>query len=127
MIAWAEGDKQADLMGHGGEHRALMVYQIESYRYWQDFLGRDDFTMGQFGENLRVSEMADDQVCVGDRYRVGGAVLEVSLPLVTCPKVGIRLNDERMPALLLLSLSETQSCWQLISNRAMLLPYARGL
>jgi hypothetical protein len=50
VIAWAEGDKQADLIGHGGEQRALMVYQIETYRYWQDFLGRDDFTMGQFGE-----------------------------------------------------------------------------
>jgi len=96
----ADGDQQADLIGHGGEQRALFVYQIESYRYWQKFLGRDDFPMGQFGENLTVSGMADDQVCVGDRYRVGGTVLEVSQPRVTCYKVGIRLNDERMPALL---------------------------
>ena len=96
----AEGDQQADLVGHGGEQRALFVYQIESYRYWQDFLGRDRFVMGQFGENLTVSGMADDQVCVGDRYRVGGTVLEISQPRVTCYKVGIRLNDERMPALL---------------------------
>jgi ferredoxin-NADP reductase/MOSC domain-containing protein YiiM/ferredoxin len=96
----AEGDQQADLVGHGGEQRALFVYQIESYRYWQDFLGRDGFVMGQFGENLTVSGMADDQVCVGDRYRVGGTVLEISQPRVTCYKVGIRLNDERMPALL---------------------------
>lgn len=96
----ADGDQQADLVGHGGEQRALFVYQIESYRYWQKFLGRDDFPMGQFGENLTVSGMADDQVCVGDRYRVGGTVLEVSQPRVTCYKVGIRLNDERMPALL---------------------------
>ena len=95
-----EGDQQADLMGHGGEQRALFVYQIESYRYWQQFLGRDDFPMGQFGENLTVSGMADDQVCVGDRYRIGGAVVEVSQPRVTCYKVGIRMNDERMPALL---------------------------
>src|ERR1700735_687261 len=96
----AEGDQQADLMGHGGEQRALFVYQVESYRYWQDFLSRDGFVMGQFGENLTVSGMADDQVCVGDRYRVGGTVLEISQPRVTCYKVGIRLNDERMPALL---------------------------
>ena len=96
----AEGDQQADLVCHGGEQRALFVYQIESYRYWQDFLGRDRFVMGQFGENLTVSGMADDQVCVGDRYRVGGTVLEISQPRVTCYKVGIRLNDERMPALL---------------------------
>jgi ferredoxin-NADP reductase/MOSC domain-containing protein YiiM len=96
----AEGDQQADLMGHGGEQRALFVYQVESYRYWQDFLGREEFVMGQFGENLTVSGMADDEVCVGDRYRVGGTVLEISQPRVTCYKVGIRLNDERMPALL---------------------------
>jgi ferredoxin-NADP reductase/MOSC domain-containing protein YiiM len=96
----AEGDQQADLIGHGGEQRALFVYQVESYGYWQDFLGRDDFAMGQFGENLTVSGMADDEVCVGDRYRIGGAVVEISQPRVTCYKVGIRLNDDRMPALL---------------------------
>jgi ferredoxin-NADP reductase/MOSC domain-containing protein YiiM len=96
----AEGDQQADHMGHGGEQRALFVYQLESYRYWLDFLGREEFVMGQFGENLTVSGMADDEVCVGDRYRVGGTVLEISQPRVTCYKVGIRLNDERMPALL---------------------------
>jgi ferredoxin-NADP reductase/MOSC domain-containing protein YiiM len=96
----AEGDQQADRMGLGGEQRALFVYQVESYRYWQDFLGREEFVMGQFGENLTVSGMADDEVCVGDRYRVGGTVLEISQPRVTCYKVGIRLNDERMPALL---------------------------
>jgi ferredoxin-NADP reductase/MOSC domain-containing protein YiiM len=96
----AEGDQQADRMGHGGEQRALFVYQVESYRYWQEFLGREEFVMGQFGENLTVSGMADDEVCVGDRYRVGGTVLEISQPRVTCYKVGIRLNDERMPALL---------------------------
>jgi MOSC domain-containing protein YiiM len=96
----AKGDQQADLMGHGGEQRALFVYQVESYRHWQDFLGREEFVMGQFGENLTVSGMADDQVCVGDRYRVGGTVLEISQPRVACFKVGIRLNDERVPALL---------------------------
>jgi ferredoxin-NADP reductase/MOSC domain-containing protein YiiM len=96
----AQGDQQADRVGHGGEQRALFVYQIESYRYWQDFLGRDEFVMGQFGENLTVSGMADDEVCIGDRYRIGSTVLETSQPRVTCYKVGIRLNDERMPALL---------------------------
>jgi ferredoxin-NADP reductase/MOSC domain-containing protein YiiM len=96
----AEGDQQADMVGHGGEQRALFVYQIESYRYWQAFLKRDDFTIGQFGENLTVSEMPDDQVCVGDRYRIGGTVLEVTQPRVTCYKVGIRMRDGRMPSLL---------------------------
>ena len=95
-----DGDGQGDLAGHGGEHRAVFVYQIESYRYWQEQLGRDDFGYGQFGENFTVEGLADDQVCIGDRYRVGDAVFEVTQPRVTCYRVGIRMNDPRMPALL---------------------------
>ena len=95
-----EGDGQGDLAGHGGEQRAVFVYQIESYRYWQEQLGRDDFGYGQFGENFTVQGLADDQVCIGDRYRIGAAVFEVTQPRVTCFRVGIRMDDPRMPALL---------------------------
>jgi ferredoxin-NADP reductase/MOSC domain-containing protein YiiM len=95
-----DGDGQGDLAGHGGEHRAVFVYQIESYRYWQEQLGRDDFSYGQFGENFTVRGLADDQVCIGDRYRIGEAEFEVTQPRVTCYRVGIRMNDPRMPALL---------------------------
>ena len=49
-----QGDAQADLVGHGGEHRAVFVYQMDSYHYWERFLGRSDFTFGQFGENFTV-------------------------------------------------------------------------
>jgi len=94
------GDGQADLAGHGGEQRAVMVYQAQSYRYWEKFLERSDLRYGQFGENFTVDGLADDEVCVGDRYRIGGAVFEVSQPRVTCYKVGLRLNDPQMPALL---------------------------
>jgi ferredoxin-NADP reductase/MOSC domain-containing protein YiiM len=95
-----DGDGQGDLAGHGGEHRAVFVYQIESYQYWQGQLGRDDFSYGQFGENFTVRGLADDQVCIGDRYRIGEAEFEVTQPRVTCYRVGIRMNDARMPALL---------------------------
>lgn len=95
-----DGDGQGDLAGHGGEHRAVFVYQIESYRYWQEQLGRDDFSYGQFGENFTVRGLADDQVCIGDRYRIGEALFEVTQPRVTCYRVGIRMDDVRMPALL---------------------------
>ncbi len=95
-----DGDGQGDLAGHGGEHRAVLVYQIESYEYWQDQLGRDDFEYGQFGENFTVRGLADDQVHIGDRYRIGEAVFEVTQPRVTCYRVGIRMGDPRMPALL---------------------------
>jgi ferredoxin-NADP reductase/MOSC domain-containing protein YiiM len=95
-----DGDGQGDLAGHGGEQRAVFVYQIESYRYWQDQLKRDDFSYGQFGENFTVRGLADDRVCVGDRYQIGDAVFEVTQPRVTCFRVGIRMDDPQLPALL---------------------------
>lgn len=94
------GDGQGDLAGHGGENRAVMVYQTGSYRYWETQLGRNDFTFGQFGENFTVDGLADDEVCIGDRYRIGAALFEVTQPRVTCYRVGIRLADPAMPALL---------------------------
>src|SRR5580692_6779870 len=95
-----DGDGQGDLAGHGGEQRAVFVYQIEAYSYWEQQLGRDDFEFGQFGENFTVQGLADDQVCIGDRYQIGDAIFEVTQPRVTCFRVGIRMNDARIPALL---------------------------
>ena len=95
-----DGDDQADRLAHGGEHRAVFVYQIESYRYWERELGRDDFTYGQFGENFTVEGLADEDVCIGDRYRIGEALFEVTQPRVTCYRVGIRLDLAAMPSLL---------------------------
>ena len=92
-----DGDGQGDLAGHGGEQRAVFVYQIDSYRYWERELGRDDFVYGQFGENFTVEGLGDDEVCIGDRYRIGSAVFEVTQPRVTCYRVGIRMNDPRIP------------------------------
>ncbi|MFC6594419.1 MOSC domain-containing protein [Kitasatospora paranensis] len=95
-----DGDGQGDLGGHGGEMRAVMVYQLDSYRHWQRVLGRDDFSYGQFGENFTVDGLPDDEVCIGDRYRIGGAVFEVTQPRVTCYRVGLRMDEPRLPALL---------------------------
>jgi MOSC domain-containing protein YiiM/ferredoxin-NADP reductase len=95
-----EGDGQGDLAGHGGEQRAVFVYQIESYRYWQEQLRRTDFVSGQFGENFTIEGLPDDVVCIGDHYRIGSALFEVTQPRVTCYRVGIRMNEPRMPALL---------------------------
>ncbi|HTT26914.1 MAG TPA: MOSC and FAD-binding oxidoreductase domain-containing protein [Solirubrobacteraceae bacterium] len=95
-----DGDGQGDLAGHGGEQRAVFVYQIESYRYWQHKLERSDFVYGQFGENFTVEGLADDEVCIGDRYQIGTATFEVTQPRVTCYRVGIRMDDPRIPALL---------------------------
>src|SRR3974377_443272 len=95
-----DGDGQGDLIGHGGEHRAVFVYQIDSYRYWQSQLGRKEFVYGQFGENFTVDGLSDQEVCIGDRYRVGSALFEVTQPRVTCYRVGIRMCEPKMAALL---------------------------
>jgi ferredoxin-NADP reductase/MOSC domain-containing protein YiiM/ferredoxin len=95
-----EGDGQGDLAGHGGEHRAVFVYQIEPYRYWQEQLKRSDFVYGQFGENFTIEGLADDAVCIGDRFQIGTALFEVTQPRVTCFRVGIRMNEPRMASLL---------------------------
>jgi ferredoxin-NADP reductase/MOSC domain-containing protein YiiM len=99
-----DGDGQGDLQGHGGEHRAIFVYQIESYHYWQEQLKRpalgDPKSFAQFGENFTIEGLPDDAVCIGDRYRIGSALFEVTQPRVTCYRVGIRMNEPRMAALL---------------------------
>jgi ferredoxin-NADP reductase/MOSC domain-containing protein YiiM len=95
-----EGDGQGDLAGHGGEQRAVFVYQIESYSYWQAQMNRTDFVHGQFGENFTIEGLPDNGVCIGDRYQIGSAIFEITQPRVTCYRVGIRMNEPRMPALL---------------------------
>jgi ferredoxin-NADP reductase/MOSC domain-containing protein YiiM len=95
-----DGDGQGDLAGHGGEQRAVMVYQLDSYRYWESQLGRRDFTFGEFGENFTVDGLPDDEVCIGDRYRIGSTLFEVTQPRVTCYRVGIRVDEPRMASLL---------------------------
>ncbi|QDQ84051.1 MOSC and FAD-binding oxidoreductase domain-containing protein [Paraburkholderia megapolitana] len=94
------GDGQGDLQGHGGPNRAVLVYQCESYRHWKTQLGRADLAFGHFGENFTVDGLSDAEVCIGDRYQIGQALFEVTQPRVTCYRVGIRLNEPRMPALM---------------------------
>lgn len=95
-----DGDGQGDLGGHGGENRAVLVYQLDSYRHWAREFGRDDLEPGLLGENLTVEGLPDDEVCIGDRYHVGDVVLEVTQPRVTCYRAGMRIGEPRMAALL---------------------------
>ncbi|MEU3646930.1 MOSC domain-containing protein [Lentzea sp. NPDC034063] len=94
-----DGDGQGDLGGHGGENRAVLVYQRESYEHWRSELGRA-FEYGQFGENFTVEGLADAEVHIGDRFRIGAAEFEVTQPRVTCYRVGMRLDEPRMPSLM---------------------------
>ncbi|HEY0933854.1 MAG TPA: MOSC domain-containing protein, partial [Trebonia sp.] len=95
-----DGDGQGDLKGHGGEQRAVLVYQVESYEHWRRHFGRAELPYGQFGENLTVEGLPDAEVCIGDRYRIGEAEFEVTQPRVTCYRVGLRFGAPELPALL---------------------------
>jgi ferredoxin-NADP reductase/MOSC domain-containing protein YiiM len=95
-----DGDGQGDLAGHGGPHRAVLVYQQHAYRHWAKTLNRDDLTPEIFGENFNVDGLPDDEMCIGDRYRIGEALFEVTQPRVTCYRLGLRLNEPQMAALL---------------------------
>ena len=87
-----DGDGQADLVAHGGVYKAAYVYSIENYDYWERELGRTDFTFGQFGENFTVEGMLEDEVRIGDVFRVGEALVEVTQPRVPCYKLGLKMG-----------------------------------
>ena len=87
-----EGDGQADLWGHGGTFRAVLAYSHENYAYWEHELDRHDFTIGQFGANFTVEGMLEDDVHVGDIFRIGEALVQVSQPRIPCYKLGIKMG-----------------------------------
>lgn len=88
-----EGDGQADLESHGGDNKAVYGYPSEHYDAWARELGRDDLSPGQFGENLTTEGLIETDVGIGDVYRIGSAVLQVSQPRSPCFKLGIRMDD----------------------------------
>jgi len=92
-----EGDRQLDTKAHGGIHRAVYAYPWENYAHWQRELGREDFEVPQFGENLTVSGMLEDVVHVGDVFRIGTARVQVTQPRVPCFRLGIRMGDPAFP------------------------------
>jgi MOSC domain-containing protein YiiM len=87
-----DGDGQADLVGHGGIYKAAYAYSVENYEYWKRELGREDLAFGQFGENFTVEGMPEDEVHIGDVFRVGGALVEVTQPRVPCYKLGLKMG-----------------------------------
>ena len=86
------GDGQADLKHHGGPHQAVYCYPHEHYGYWATQLAREDFHYGEFGENLTLLGLVETTVCIGDVYRIGGAVIQVSQPRVPCYKLADKLG-----------------------------------
>ena len=92
-----DGDQQVDRVGHGGVYKAACVYSIENYEHWARELRRDDFEHPQFGENFTVEGMKEDEISVGDVFRVGRALVEVTQPRVPCYRLGIKMNDPQFP------------------------------
>ena len=98
-----EGDGQADRENHGGLYKAVYAYSTEHYEHWKRELRRSDFTPGQFGENFTVQEMSEDDVHIGDVFRVGGALVQVTQPRAPCYKLGLRIGMPQFPKLFLAS------------------------
>jgi MOSC domain-containing protein YiiM len=88
------GDRQADRRVHGGPEMAAYLYSADDYRWWEDELGRP-LPPGTFGENLTVTGLRDGEVHIGDRFRLGTALVEVTAPREPCFKLGLRMEDPR--------------------------------
>jgi len=92
------GDGQADLRVHGGEDKAVYAYAYEHYTLWAGELGRHDFSHGQFGENLTTTGLFEEDIFIGDVFRIGVARVQVTQPRSPCFKLGIRMGNEDFPA-----------------------------
>lgn len=98
-----DGDRQADLTVHGGRDKAVYVYPQKHYAYWAEQAGVEKLESSQFGENLTVSGMTEQDIVIGARYRLGSAIVVVTQPRLPCFKLGIRVGDNRFPAKFLAS------------------------
>ncbi|MGH9325547.1 MAG: MOSC domain-containing protein [Terriglobia bacterium] len=98
-----DGDAQSDLINHGGVYKAVYVYSVENYDFWQHKLHCESFAFGQFGENFTVRGMLEDEVHIGDVFRVGSAKVEVTQPRVPCYKLGIKMGIAEFPKMFLAS------------------------
>jgi len=91
------GDLQADLIDHGGNHKAVYAFAAEQYDYWRQALKRPELHYGQFGENLTISGLDESALCIGDQIQIGNCILEITQPRVPCFKLGIALGLNTMP------------------------------
>jgi MOSC domain-containing protein YiiM len=90
------GDRQSDLRVHGGAYKAVYCYPGEHYRFWSEQLPGMDLTFGAFGENLTTEGLTEEAACIGQQFRIGSAVLQVTQPRMPCFKLGIRFNRADM-------------------------------
>ena len=98
-----DGDRQADLSVHGGPHKAVYGYPSEHYSFWRDELPGVDLPWGMFGENFTTSGLAEDELHVGDRFRIGSAIVIVRQPRTPCYKLAAKFQRDDMLERFLLS------------------------
>lgn len=91
------GDGQADLVHHGGVDKAVCVYPADHYPAWQDELNEPALTAGSFGENFTISQLTEADVCIGDIWQVGQAVVQISQPRRPCWKLAQRWDIRDLP------------------------------
>ena len=89
-----EGDRQADLMVHGGVDKAVYAYPSEHYPYWAEKYPRAEIPWGSFGENFTTEGLLEDEVHIGDRFEVGSAEFAVTQPRFPCYKLGMRFGTQ---------------------------------
>jgi MOSC domain-containing protein YiiM len=92
-----DGDRQADLQVHGGRNKAVYAYPSEHYEFWLGELPGYELSWGNFGENLTTEGLSENDACIGDQFRIGGAVVKVTQPRIPCFKLGIRFGRDDMP------------------------------
>jgi MOSC domain-containing protein YiiM len=98
-----DGDRQADLTVHGGEYKAAYCYPLEHYEYWKKELPGRELPMGMFGENFTTVGLDENDVHLGDRFRVGSAEVVVTQPRLPCYKLGVKFGSDDMVKRFLIS------------------------
>ncbi len=88
------GDGQADLTVHGGPEKAIYAYPAEHYGYWRDEFPAMPLTWGYFGENLTTTGLREDEVCIGDRLKIGSSTVMVTQPRLPCYKLAMRFGRD---------------------------------
>lgn len=91
-----EGDTQSDLRVHGGPYKAVYAYPAEHYGYWATQFPDMQIPFGAFGENLTTSGLLEENVAIGDRFRIGSAVLQITQPRMPCFKLALRFGHSDM-------------------------------
>ena len=94
-----EGDRQADLQVHGGYDKAVYAYSHSHYSHWSEIMKKSYEEFGLVGENLTIDNFDERDVFIGDEYKIGTTLLQVSQPRIPCYKIGIKMNSREFPKL----------------------------